>query len=83
MAPNAQDRVVSPGYFQTLEIPLLRGRDFLASDRADSPLVAIVDETLARRYWPDGDAVGKRIRYSWSDQWMTIVGVTTGVKSGI
>ena len=81
LAPNAQDREVSPGYFQTLEIPLLRGRDFLASDRADSPLVAIVDETLARRYWPDGDAIGKRIRYSWSDQWMTIVGVTGGVKN--
>jgi putative ABC transport system permease protein len=80
LAPNAQDRVVSPGYFQTLEIPLLRGRDFLKSDRADSPLVAIVDETLARRYWADGDALGKRIRYAWSDQWMTIVGVTAGVK---
>ena len=81
VAPNAQDRVVSPGYFQTLEIPLLRGRDFLASDRANSLPVAIVDETLARRYWPDGDALGKRIRYSWSDEWRTIVGVTAGVKN--
>jgi putative ABC transport system permease protein len=79
--PNAQDRVVSPGYFQTLGIPLLRGRDFLASDRADSPPVAIVDETQARRYWADGDAIGKRIRYGWSDQWMTIVGVAAGVKN--
>ena len=79
--PNAQDRVVSPGYFQTLEIPLLRGRDFLATDRADSPPVAIVDETLARRYWADGNAIGKRIRYGWSDQWMTIVGVAGGVKT--
>ena len=81
LPPNAQDRVVSPGYFQTLEIRLLRGRDFLPTDRADSPLVAIVDETLARRYWADGDAIGKRIRYGWSDQWMTIVGVTAGVKT--
>ncbi|HYP28824.1 MAG TPA: ABC transporter permease [Blastocatellia bacterium] len=81
VAPNAQIRVVSPGYIQTLEIPLLRGRDFLPSDRADSPLVAMVDETLARRYWADGDAIGKRIRFSWSDQWMTIVGVTAGVKN--
>jgi len=80
VAPNSQDRVVSPGYFQTLGIPLLRGRDFLPSDRADSPPVAIVDETLARRYWADGDAIGKRIRYGWSDQWMTIVGVAAGVK---
>jgi putative ABC transport system permease protein len=81
VAPNAQDRVVSPSYFQTLEIPLLRGRDFLASDRADSLPVAIVDETLARRYWADGDAIGKRIRYAWSDQWMTIVGVAGSVKT--
>lgn len=82
VAPNAQDRVVSPGYFQTLEIPLLRGRDFLASDRVDSPLVAIVDDTLASRYWADGDAIGKRIRYAWSDQWMTIVGVSAAIKNG-
>jgi predicted permease len=81
VAPNAQNRAVSPGYFQTLEIPLLGGRDFLHTDRADSPPVAIVDETLARRYWPDGDAVGKRIRFAWSDQWMTIVGVAAGVKN--
>lgn len=81
MAPNAQNRVVSTDYFQTLEIQLIRGRDFLASDRADSPLVAIVDDTLARRYWTDGDAIGKRIRFAWSDQWMTIVGVTSGVKN--
>lgn len=81
VAPNAHIRTVSPGYFQTLEIPLLRGRDFLSSDRADSPLVAIVDEVLARRYWADGDAIGKRIRFAWSDAWMTIVGVTAAVKN--
>ncbi|HKG21293.1 MAG TPA: ABC transporter permease [Blastocatellia bacterium] len=81
VAPNAQIRIVSPGYFQTLEIPLLRGRDFLSGDRADSPLVAIVDETLARRYWADGDAIGKRIRFAWNDQWMMIVGVAAGVKN--
>jgi putative ABC transport system permease protein len=81
VAPNAQDRVVSTDYFQTLGIPLLRGRDFLPSDRDGSPLVAIVDETLANHYWPDGDAVGKRIRYAWSDEWMTIIGVTAKVKN--
>ncbi len=81
VAPNAQDRAVSTGYFQTLEIPLLLGRDFLASDRADSAQVAIVDDTLARRYWPDGNAIGKRIRYAWSEDWLTIVGVTGGIKN--
>ena len=69
---------VSPGFFRALGVTLIRGRDFLPTDREDSPPVAVVDETLARRYWPDGDALGKRIRYSWdtSDRaWMTIVGV--------
>jgi putative ABC transport system permease protein len=81
VAPNAEIRTASPGYFQTLEIPLLQGRDFLESDRANSLQVAIVDETLARLYWPDGNALGKRVRLGWSDQWMTIVGVVAGVKN--
>jgi putative ABC transport system permease protein len=80
--PNAEIRLVSPGYFPTLRIPLLRGRDFLDSDREASPLVAIVDETLARRHWPDGDAVGKRIRFDSSNNWMMIVGVAGAVKEG-
>lgn len=81
LAPNAQRRVVSLGYFQTLGVPLLRGRDFLPRDRGYSTRVAIVDETLAHRYWTDGDAIGKRIRYAWSEEWMTIVGVSAGVKN--
>ena len=81
VGPQAQNRLISPGYFHTLGVPLLRGRDFLPTDRADSPAVAIVDETLAERYWADGDAIGKRIRYAWSDEWMTIVGVVTGVRN--
>ncbi len=80
--PGALIRPVSPGYFPTMRIPLLRGRDFLDSDRDTSPLVAIVDETLARRHWPDGDAVGKRIRFDWSNNWMTIVGVAGAVRNG-
>jgi predicted permease len=74
-------KLVSTGYFPTLRIPLLRGRDFLDSDRDTSQIVAIVDETLARRHWPDGDAVGKRIRFDWSKNWMTIVGVAGAVKN--
>ena len=54
---------VAPDYFRTLKLPLLRGRDFTSSDlAAASAPVAIVNETLARRFWPDGDALGKRIR---------------------
>jgi putative ABC transport system permease protein len=81
LEPQAQDRVVSPDYFKTMGIPLLRGRDFTPDDRNGTALVAIVDETLAQTYWPDGDAIGKRLRYAWADQWMTIVGVAGGVKN--
>lgn len=53
---------VAPDYFDVLRIPLLRGRDFTGSDTSSSPLVAIANETMARTFWPDGDAVGQRIR---------------------
>jgi putative ABC transport system permease protein len=81
--PNAQDRVVSSGYFQSIGMVLLRGRDFSETDLNDSQPVAIVDEMLALQYWPDGNAIGKRIRYGWAtgpDSWMTIVGVVAGIK---
>ena len=59
--PYGDERLVTPGYFQTLGIPLRRGRDFLDTDRATSEGVAVIDETLARQYWPAEDPVGKRI----------------------
>jgi predicted permease len=71
--------VVSDGYFGTLGIPLVRGRDFDATDRAGSLPVVIVDETLARRFWPDGDALGKRVETTGDRVWLTIVGVVGGV----
>jgi macrolide transport system ATP-binding/permease protein len=54
--------VVGPKHFETLQIPLLAGRDFNDRDRKDSPAVVIVNETLARRLWPGQDPVGKRLR---------------------
>jgi predicted permease len=53
--------VVSPGYFRTLGIPLLRGRDFSQRDAPGAPKVIVVNEALAQRYWPNQDAIGKRI----------------------
>lgn len=70
---------VTPGTFQALGIPLLQGRDFQETDTADSTPVAIIDEPLARRYWPDGDALGKRIETTGDLQWMTIIGIAGGV----
>ena len=78
-APQAQIKVVSPGYFQALGMRLQRGRDFQDSDTVDAPLVAVVDATLANQYWPNGDAIGKRIR-TLDPEWYTIVGVVSPVK---
>lgn len=54
---------VTPGYFGTMEIPIVRGRDFNAADRDGAPRVAIVNETVARRVWPNESAVGKHIEW--------------------
>lgn len=70
---------VTPGLFKSLGIPLLEGRDFQDSDTGDTMSVAIIDEPLARRYWPSGDALGKRIETTGDRQWMTIVGIVGGV----
>ncbi len=67
--------VVTPNYFATLGIPLVRGRDFNASDREGSPLVAVVNETFARRFWPGEDPLWKRFRFSQEGEPVEIVGV--------
>jgi putative ABC transport system permease protein len=71
---------VTPGTFQALGIPLLQGRDFNNSDTSKTTLVAIIDEPLARRFWPGGDAIGKRIETTGDREWMTIVGIVGGIK---
>jgi predicted permease len=69
---------VGPDYFRTLGARLVEGRDLLASDTADAPPVAVVNETMARRYWPDGRALGGRFR-TGSD-WITVVGIVRDLK---
>ena len=54
---------VAPGYFETLGITLLEGRDFAPSDTAEAPMVVIVNETMARRFWPGGRALGRRVAF--------------------
>lgn len=56
------DSVVTPGYFQCMAIAIVSGRQFLDTDQASSPLVAVVNEHMARHYWPDENPVGKRVR---------------------
>ncbi|HEX7121234.1 MAG TPA: ABC transporter permease [Gemmatimonadaceae bacterium] len=76
---RAQDLVVSPGYFRLMGIPLLSGRDFEASDRWGSPDVAIVNAALARRDFPTGSPIGRRIIVDGRAR--TIVGVVGDVRS--
>ena len=77
--PRADYRVVSPGYFDTLRIPVLRGRSLDASDRPDGPAVAVVSQSLATRFWPGVDPVGRRFRTSVDAPWITVVGVAGDV----
>jgi len=80
-APRAAYRVATPGYFETLEIPLEEGRDFDAHDRADGSPVAILNQKLARREFGDADPVGRRIRVGGPSQpWRVIVGVVGNVR---
>ena len=58
---------VSEDYFRTLDIPIQQGRGFLESDSPDAPLVAVVNEHMARHYWPQGDALGKRFHIRTAD----------------
>jgi putative ABC transport system permease protein len=78
--PQIQIRDVTPGYFESMGIPLTQGRDFLQTDREGSQLVAIIDETIARSHWPAGDSIGKRLRLTGDPPWYTIVGVVGGIK---
>jgi predicted permease len=75
-------QVVSGDYFGTLGIPILRGRAFRPTDEAPENPVAIVNETLARTYYPGEDPIGRRVRPDDDDPWFTIIGVARDVKQG-
>jgi putative ABC transport system permease protein len=76
-------RVCTPDYFETMKIPIVRGRGFTEQDKAGATPVVVVNETLARKHWPSGDAIGKRIRFYGPLErapWMEIVGIVRDVK---
>ena len=82
--PTAQGNSVSPEYFNTLRIPLIRGRVFTSGDDQNTPNVVLVDEALASRYFPNQDPVGHRIKPGGRQStapWITIVGIVGNVKS--
>jgi putative ABC transport system permease protein len=80
---NGRYRVVSPDYFRAMQIGLLEGRYFTERDAPNSTPVIIVNEFLAKRFWPGGKAVGKRIRFAGpisENPWMEVVGVVSNVR---
>lgn len=80
-APSTQINRVSDGFFGTMRIHVIAGRDFDARDRAGSLPVAVVDEHLARTLWPHGSAIGHRVQLLSSPPvWVTVIGVAANVK---
>jgi predicted permease len=84
-APLAENPKVTPGYFDAMEVPVLRGRDFADSDAPDQPNVCIINETIARNFFPGIDPIGKRLKTARTetepDPWFTIIGVVADVRT--
>ncbi len=78
--PTAVEYITSPGYLQTMGIRLLKGRSFTEQDTKNGPKVALIDEALARKYFPDGKPIGKRLNLGSGSLVFEIVGVTAHVK---
>ena len=85
-SPNAIYRVVLPGYFRTMEIPLLRGRDISDSDRMETPGVVVINQRMAQKYWPGENPIGKRVTLDGSlknANWLTVIGVAQNAKQDV
>jgi predicted permease len=70
-----QLNTVQPGYFEAMGIALARGRDFAPADHPDSPRVVVINETMAKQFWPEQDAIGKRFKFFGQDWWNEVVGI--------
>jgi putative ABC transport system permease protein len=83
--PLTNLEAISPGYFETMEIPLVEGRGITDGDREGQSAVAVVSQSFVKRFWPDGRAIGKRVRFPlpgspYDRQWFTVVGVVGDAK---
>jgi len=72
--------IVSPEYFDAMRIPLVRGRGFTDSDREGQRAVVVINETMAQRFWPNQDALGKRFRFFGAEEPRTIIGIAKNAK---
>ena len=77
---NANYRIVTGDYLRTIGIPLRGGRYLDSRDTADSSPVVLINEAAKRKFWPDEDAIGKRVRFGSSSPWVTIVGVVGDIR---
>jgi putative ABC transport system permease protein len=77
---RAHPRLVSPDYFGTMGIPLLRGRTFTDTDTESSPAVAVINQAAAQRFWPTSDPIGQRISLGSPERWMEIVGIVGDIR---
>jgi predicted permease len=73
--------VVTPEYFRTMGIPLVAGRDLTDADEAGGPPVVVVSVKTAKRFWPNGSAVGKHVRFVKETKWRTVVGIVADVRA--
>lgn len=83
--PGAGYSVICPDYFKTMGIALVSGREFTEQDTESAPGVIVINEAMAKRYWPDEDPLGKRIKigfFNTDAPWLTIVGIVQDVKQG-
>ena len=79
--PFVDIEAVSPQWFQTMRVPLRGGREFTAADNAEAPKVVMVNETFARRFWPNQNPVGKRILVGRGPNQSEVIGVTADIKN--
>lgn len=80
--PYSGRMIVSPGYWETMRIPILTGRGLQDTDNADAPSVAVVNQAFARHFWPGEDPLGKRLRFTMASPWCTVVGVAANTLQG-
>jgi putative ABC transport system permease protein len=79
--PNGDWQVATPGYLETMGMKRVRGRFFTEADNENAPLVAVINETMAKRYWPNEEALGKRFHLGTNERpWITIVGIVGQVR---
>lgn len=72
--------VVTPNYFRTMQMPLVKGREFTLQDTKSSQRVVIVNEAFVNRYWPHQEGLGKQLNSDWTHEWFTVVGVARDCK---